>query len=59
LPEFQINFFPDLTQVNFFSPNISVFPALVHLLPGLIDAKECGLESRVEKSMDKNIAMTF
>jgi hypothetical protein len=39
-PLFQINFEPDLMQVNFLPPDTEVDPTFAHLLPALTAAKE-------------------
>ncbi len=42
-PLFQTSLLPDLMQVNFFPAAVAVVPALLHLDPGLTDAKDGAL----------------
>ena len=42
IPLFQINFLPDLIQVNFLLPTTEVAPALLQAAPALVTAPELG-----------------
>ena len=49
-PLFQTSLLPDLMQVNFFPEAVAVMPALVHLAPGLTEAKDGADIREIERS---------